>query len=179
MKNTAQGRRIDRKNHRDTAKLIALTVLFFGLWNGLPRESFAADEAQKPSATSADDTATQEKWALHGQMTNVTQSHRGFTSPYSGQNSFIANGRTEETTDLTLYTGVRLWRGAELWLNPEIDQGFGLSNTVGMAGFPSGEAYKIGANSPYVRLPRAFIRQVIPLGGAQEKVEPAANQLGG
>ena len=91
----------------------------------------------------------------------------------------IANGRTEETTDITLYAGMRLWRGAELWLNPEIDQGFGLSNTVGMAGFPSGEAYKIGANTPYLRLPRAFVRQVIPLGGEPVKTDAAANQLGG
>jgi high affinity Mn2+ porin len=90
-----------------------------------------------------------------------------------------ADGRTEETTDLTLYAGIRLWRGAELWLNPEIDQGFGLSNTVGVAGFPSGEAYKIGANTPYLRLPRAFFRQVIPLGGGSEKIESAANQLAG
>lgn len=69
--------------------------------------------------------------------------------------------------------------GAELWLNPEIDQGFGLSNTVGMAGFPSGEAYKVGSNAPYLRLPRAFIRHSIGLGGAQENIDPAPNQLGG
>jgi high affinity Mn2+ porin len=120
-----------------------------------------------------------ELWAVHGQFTNLTQRHPRFRSPYSGTNSLQSNGRAEETTDLTLYAGVRLWRGAELWINPEIDQGFGLSNTVGMAGFPSGEAYKIGANTPYLRLPRAFVRQVIPLGNDEEPVDPAANQLGG
>lgn len=121
----------------------------------------------------------QEFWAVHGQVTNVTQGHARFTSPYSGINSLIANGRNEETTDITLYAGVRLWPGAEFWINPEIDQGFGLSNTVGVAGFPSGEAYKIGANAPYQRLPRAFLRQVIPLGGARTDMEGAANQLAG
>ena len=125
------------------------------------------------------DSAIPEPWALHGQLTNVTQRHGRFTSPYAGTNSLIANGRTEETTDLTLYAGVRLWRGAEFWINPEIDQGFGLSNTVGMAGFPSGEAYKIGANMPYLRMPRAFVRQVIPLDGEVVKTEAAVNQLGG
>src|ERR1035438_9617637 len=80
-------------------------------------------------------------------------------------NSLAANGPAEETTDATLYAGVRLWRGAELWINPEVDQGFGLSATLGVAGFPSGEAYKVGAAVPYARIPRYFVRQTIDLGG--------------
>jgi len=119
------------------------------------------------------------QWAVQGQLTNTTQWHPPFRSPYSGSNSLEANGRTEETTDLTLFAGVRLWRGAELWLNPEIDQGSGLSNTFGVAGYPSGEAYKVGANVPYPRLPRVFIRQVISLGGEDEKVESSENQFAG
>ena len=120
-----------------------------------------------------------ERWAIHSQLTNVTQWHAHFRSPYSGINSLEADGRTEETTDLTLYAGARLWPGAELWLNPEVDQGFGLSNTVGVAGFPSGEAYKIGADTPYLRLPRAFLRVVVPLGGDAQAVPGQANQLAG
>ncbi len=118
-------------------------------------------------------------WAWHAQATNVTQHHQSFQAPYSGDNSLSPRGRTEETTDLTAYLGVRPWRGAELWFNPEIDQGFGLSNTVGVAGFPSGEAYKVGANTPYLRLPRVFLRQVIALGGASDTVEAGANQFAG
>lgn len=129
--------------------------------------------------TPPDASLEPEQWAVHGQVTNVSQSHRRFNSPYSGANSLKANGRTEETTDITLYAGVRLWRGAELWLNPEVDQGFGLSDTVGMAGFPSGEAYKVGSNAAYLRMPRAFIRQVVPLGGSEQAVPSAANQLAG
>src|ERR1700730_3830175 len=64
--------------------------------------------------------------------------------------------RGRETWDLTVYAGIRLWEGAELWVNPEIDQGFGLSSTLGIAGFPSGEAYKVGFSVPYARLPRMF-----------------------
>jgi high affinity Mn2+ porin len=129
--------------------------------------------------TSADTAAAPETWAIHGQFTNVTQQHRRFASPYQGQNSLDAAGRTEQTSDITVYAGVRLPTGTELWLNPEIDQGFGLSNTVGMAGFPSGEAYKVGANTPYLRLPRAFVRHRFALGDAQEAVEAGPNQLGG
>ena len=117
-------------------------------------------------------------WSIHAQSTYVQQYAVPFRSPYAGQNSFLS-GQTRETWDATFYVGWRLWRGAELWINPEIDQGFGLSGTVGVAGYVSGEAYKLGDNYPYMRLPRTFMRQTIDLGGASEKVEGAANQLAG
>ncbi|MGO8842612.1 MAG: carbohydrate porin, partial [Methyloceanibacter sp.] len=101
-----------------------------------------------------------------------------FQSPYIGPNS-LKPDQARETWDATLYVGLRLWNGAELWVNPEIDQGFGLSDTHGIAGFPSGEAYKTGADDPYARLSRYFIRQTIDLGGETQKVEADANQFGG
>lgn len=130
-------------------------------------------------AQPAASTDPEQASAIHWQFTNVTQKHPPFRSPYEGANSLAARGRAEGTNDLTLYGGVRPWKGGELWINPEIDQGFGLSNTLGLAGFPSGEAYKVGANRPYLRVPRAFLRQVIPLGGDAEPVEAGANQLAG
>jgi high affinity Mn2+ porin len=117
-------------------------------------------------------------WSMHGQTTFVGQYAAPFHAPYQGANSLDSNsGR--ETWDATLYVGRRLWDGAELWVNPEIDQGFGLSNTLGVAGFPSAEAYKVGNTDPYFRIPRAFIRQTIDLGGASEKVEAGTNQFAG
>jgi len=68
---------------------------------------------------------------------------------------------------------------AEIWINPEVDQGFGLSNTFGVAGYPSGEAFKLGKVDPYVLIQRGFLRQTIDLGGEKEKLEPDLNQLGG
>lgn len=125
------------------------------------------------------DIPSQELWGIHGQFTGVNQRHFEFTSPYSGANSLDSGSRNNQTLDLTMMVGRRLWQGGEVWANPEIDQGFGLSNTLGMAGFPSGEAYKVGAQNPYLRLPRLFLRQVIGLGGKQKEVESSANQLGG
>src|SRR5579864_1660536 len=128
--------------------------------------------AKGPSALETDN------FAFHGQATYVNQYSAPFRAPYSGPNSLDANiGR--ETTDVTLYAGVRLWSGAEAWINPEIDQGFGLSSTLGAAGFPSGEAYKAGADYPYVRLHRAFLRQTINLGGDAEKLDAGFNQFSG
>lgn len=118
-------------------------------------------------------------WSVYGQWTTVVQKHTSFRAPYSGENSLAPVERQEETTDLTLMVGMRPWRNAEIWISPEIDQGFGLSNTVGVAGFPSGEAYKVGQNTPYLRLTHAFLRQVIPLGGKEENVEAAPNQMAG
>ena len=108
---------------------------------------------------------------FHGQTTFLEQAYPAFRSPYQGPNSLPGGGQGRETWDASLFAGVRLWRGAELWINPEIDQGFGLANTLGVAGFPSGEAYKLGQTFPYARLPRAFIRQTIDLSGESEKVE--------
>ena len=128
--------------------------------------------AKGPSALETDN------FAFHGQATYLNQYDAPFRAPYSGQNSLAPNiGR--ETADVTLYAGVRLWQGAEAWVNPEIDQGFGLSGSVGVAGFPSGEAYKVGAAVPYARIPRYFVRQTIDLGGDAQKVDGSANQFSG
>jgi high affinity Mn2+ porin len=119
-----------------------------------------------------------DNWSVHAQTTYVIQNDPLFRSPYLGTNSLIP-GQSRETWDVTFYVGLRLWQGAELWVNPEIDQGFGLSGTLGVAGFPSGEAYKVGDAYPYARVPRYFIRDTIPLGGATTKVDAAANQFAG
>ncbi|HTK35452.1 MAG TPA: carbohydrate porin [Caulobacteraceae bacterium] len=118
-------------------------------------------------------------FALHAQTTVVGLADGGFRSPYGGANSLKGVSQGRETWDATAYAGVSPWRGGELWINPEIDQGFGLSNTLGVAGYPSGEAYKVGKASPYFRLQRLFFRQTMDLGGESEAVEPDANQFGG
>ena len=128
--------------------------------------------AQGPAALATD------RFAIHAQATYVNQYDLPFSAPYKGTNSLAPNiGR--ETSDFTVFAGVKLWQGAELWVNPEIDQGFGLSGSVGAAGFPSGEAYKVGSDYPYTRLQRAFVRQTIDLGGEVQKVDAAANQFEG
>ncbi len=128
--------------------------------------------AKGPSALETD------RFAFHAQATYLNQYDPPFRAPYSGTNSLAPNiGR--ETGDVTLYAGVRLWQGAEAWVNPEIDQGFGLSGSLGVAGFPSGEAYKVGADYPYTRLDRAFVRQTIDLGGEVQKVDAGLNQFSG
>jgi high affinity Mn2+ porin len=149
-------------------------ILLVGLLFAPTTNSVAADA----SPGGASPPATEERVALHGQFTYVEQETDAFAAPYAGPDSLVPR-QGRETTDLTLFAGVRLWSGAELWINPEIDQGFGLANTQGVAGFPSGEGYKVGKDQPYFRLPRLFVRQTLDLAGESEVVEPQADQLGG
>jgi high affinity Mn2+ porin len=134
--------------------------------------------ASLPAATAATEEPSAETFAVHGQLTYVEQETSDFNAPYAGPNSLSPN-RGAETADVTLYLGARLWSGAEGWIDGEVDQGFGLDNTLGVAGFPSGEDYKIGKDQPYLRLPRLFLRQTLSLEDDRQSVDAAANQLGG
>jgi high affinity Mn2+ porin len=140
----------------------------------------AVDDSAPPTGTAPPGTPEQssDRFSIHGQATYVEQETLGFNAPYSGPNSLSPNsGR--ETVDATLFAGARLWSGAEAWINPEIDQGFGLDNTLGLAGFSSGAAYKVGKNQPYLRLPRLFVRQTLDLDDTREETGGGANAFEG
>ena len=164
-------------------KLLVGASALAGLTVQLPAMAQTVQE-RSPTETTAvatvpsDALPTEQRFAVHGQATFVLQATPGFASPYTGVNS-LPPRQARETVDVTLFAGARPWAGGELWVNPEIDQGFGLSNTLGAAGFPSAEAYKVGRSAPYVRVQRLFFRQTIGLGGAREAVPSSANQLAG
>lgn len=155
--------------HRPLGGFAALTACL--LWTAAGGQEAQVAPWQSPGPTGV-------AYGLHGQLTYVEQEVDRFRAPYQGTNSLTPD-RGQETVDATLYLGYRLWGGAELWANPEIDQGRGLDDTLGVAGFPSGEAYKVGRNRPYLRLHRLFIRQTHDLGRDAEVVDGGPNQLGG
>lgn len=142
-----------------------------GVVHGAPDN--APDRAPAPPASQAED-----KFSIHWQATYVDQQTLSFNAPYRGSNSLSPNSN-RETFDATLFAGARLWPGAEGWINPEIDQGFGLDDTLGVAGFPSGEAYKVGRNHPYLRLPRAFVRQTLNFDDTRQPTDGGPNQFDG
>jgi high affinity Mn2+ porin len=165
-------------------RLVPLVLTATGvLWSPLMcGAQMAGPTPQPPGVPVSPEDAAQvepETWAVHAQSTFTTQYHPGFRSAFRGVNSLDPHEQARETFDLTLYAGVRPWPGAEFWFNPEIDQGFGLSNTTGVAGYLSGEAYRVGKAEPYFIIQRAFLRQTIDLGGETEKLAPDLNQLGG
>ena len=140
---------------------------------------FGNDSTPAKETAVAPATLNSDRISLHGQTTFVEQAYPAFRSPYQGINSLPSKAEGRETWDITLYAGLRLWKGAELWINPELDQGFGFNNTHGTAGFPSGESYKMGADYPYARVQRYFIRQTFDLGGETQKVDADINQFAG
>ena len=120
-----------------------------------------------------------DKLSFHGQTTYVLQGYPAIRSPYAGINSLPGGGQGRSAGDATLFAGLKLWQGAELWVNPELDQGFGIANTHGVAGYPSAESYKLGSSTPYARVQRYFIRQTIDLGGKTSDVDVSINHFSG
>ena len=148
-----------------------MNKLLFAAVLAVPLLAKAADPGE--SATTSDE------FQVNGQFTNVLQAHPAFAAPYSGANSLAPGFDSNETSDLTVFLAARLWGGAEFYLDPEVDQGFGLSNTLGVAGFTSGDGYKVGKNRPYLRLPRFYVRQVIDLDGERVDVPADVHQMPG
>jgi high affinity Mn2+ porin len=56
-----------------------------------------------------------------------------------------------------------------------MDIGAGLSDSVGVAGFPNNEAFRAGSTYPKFTIPRLYVKQVIGFGGAREDI--ASDQL--
>jgi high affinity Mn2+ porin len=118
-----------------------------------------------------------DRYNLHFQETTVTQFHPPFHADYSGQNSLPSDAEFATTLTSTLYGGLRTWEGGEVFLNAEVAGGSGLGTTLGVAGFPNGEAFRIGNPTPTIYLARLFVRQTFPLGGPEIQIEDEPNQL--
>lgn len=116
-----------------------------------------------PDLAALQDRLDAQGWLLRGQATFILQGNAGFTSPYRGPNSLapVPNARNTFSTDFVL--GRRLWEGAEAVIDVSITRGFGLSNSLGVAGFPNNEAFRLGSTEPYIYVPRLFLRQTIGL----------------
>jgi high affinity Mn2+ porin len=154
---------------------LTLNELRFGL-----NYQFGGDPALgSPILTKAPTAPDPDNVNFHGQFALVEQGYPTFRSPYQGANSLPGSSQGRETTDLTLSVGVRLWQGAQAWIQPEVDQGHGLEDTHGVAGFTSAESYKIGFTYPYARMQRYFVRDTIDLGGETEKVDADFGQFAG
>src|ERR1700678_1557924 len=92
-------------------------------------------------ATEKSGEAPQQNWNIHVQNTDIVQGYPGFHAAYSGPNSLPSGGETRETVSFDVMAGLRLWRGAEAHVDGLMWQGYGIGDTLGVEGFPSGEAF--------------------------------------
>jgi high affinity Mn2+ porin len=125
------------------------------------------------------ESITTTNWTGHFQATIIGQKHSGFRSPYKGENSLADSVEpTAVSLTSTLFLGRRLWKGAAIYVDPEVAGGKGLSFATGVAGALNGETYRVGATEPQVFIARAYLQQHIPLRNTKyEYVPDDVNQL--
>ena len=124
------------------------------------------------------DTSKNDWFTIYAQTTIINQFKPAFSAKYTGDNSLTTQQEDKTSITSTLFLGARLWKGASVFLDPELGGGYGLSQTVGIAAAPNGETYRIGNPAPQVYIARLFYRQIFALGPARNYQENDFNHLG-
>jgi high affinity Mn2+ porin len=116
---------------------------------------------------------------LSGQANFIFQAHPPFPAPYSGAHSFRPEFEHATSRLLTLYTGIRVNDSTEVLVDIEDASGFGMSNSLGLAGYTNLDVVRIpGEGSPLSTAPylaRGIIHKVFAL--SKDKVENERNPL--
>ncbi len=157
------------KRQFNTTRSLAFALLAFA--NILPFYGLAQETSAPIDSTKKD------RFNLHFQATYVYQYKPAFGADYSGPNSLKTGEERDNSVTATLFLGIRLWQGAELYINPEIAGGSGLSGAYGMAASTNGETFRVGDPSPTLYLARGYIKQTIALNSKDCPVDDGANQL--
>jgi hypothetical protein len=127
-----------------------------------------AGDAESPSLFPHSETS---RWWISGQVNFITQFHPTFRSPYKGPNSLNPNGEHATSHWLSLYLGYAITPTLEVFLDPEIAGGHGLSRGFGLGGFTNLDIVRAGANLPNPYLARLMVRKVIALSSKSAATE--------
>jgi high affinity Mn2+ porin len=119
-------------------------------------------------ASAQDSAKIERRFNLHFQTTYIFQCKPSFHSPYEGSNSLFGKEERQNSITVTLYLGAKLWGDAELYVNPEIAGGSGLSGALGMAGSSNGETFRVDNPSPTLYSARYFLKQSFAFGKGNE-----------
>jgi high affinity Mn2+ porin len=117
------------------------------------------------------------RFSLHFQQTVITQYKPAIHSPYEGRNSLFSSSESQTSLTSTFFLGIRLFKKIEFYFNPELAGGGGLSHTLGIAGFPNGETFRIGDPRPEAYIARCEVRRTFNLGGEIKAVDEGFNQV--
>ncbi len=110
-------------------------------------------------------------WWLSAQGNYIFQWHPRFHADYSGPNSFEHASEQAASELTTLYSGLELSPTLEAVADFESAGGSGLSQTLGLAGFPNLDAVRNPALSATPYLARLWYRKVIALSDDTVSVE--------
>ena len=119
------------------------------------------------------------RWSLHGQTTFIWQAKPAFSAAYSGPNSLSPLEERSYSLTATADIGLRLWRGAQLHLNPEAAKGEPLSRLTGAGGLSNGELARTSGPEWNNYRARLFLLQRWDAGGEQETLAAEFNEVGG
>jgi len=154
-----------------SARRCAASLLLIACWGGWPRRLDAFEWPSLPAAPIP--------YLVGGQATAVWQYKPSFHSPYQGPHSLLPQTEDAISQSYTLYTGIRPFPWLEIYADPEMVRGHGISDALGLAGFTNGEVIRnpdIGMN-PY--LARLFLRATLALGEDTESFETDQLQIAG
>ena len=139
-----------------------------------------AKNLDEPEKKDEEKDKKDELYSIHYQTTIITQKHDALQkAPYTGAFSLAPKEDQKTSATATVFFGRHLWDGGELYFNPEISGGEGLSKVNGIAGFPNGDIEKVGSPAPAPYVARLFLRETFNLGGESEKLEDGFNQVAG
>lgn len=147
-----------------------------------PARGGKAAPQEKPTEVPKPHTNTS-PFEVNGQITWIVQSLFKFHSPYQrdtggqGGGSLLSRHETELSQTYTLYLGAQARPNLEVYLDPEMARGHGVSNALGLAGYTNGEVIRNPTLSQDPYLARYFVRWNIPTGKGTEAVAAAQNQV--
>ncbi len=154
---------------RNTVGVMALVLALF---QGCP----AYGQGNPDSSPNPDASASKEaKFDSQGEATLILQHLFGFKSPYQGLNSLTARSQTDLSTTATMYLGDRVAPNLELYINPELAWGNGVSGSLGLAGYSNGDIIGQPVLRSYPYLARYFVRWRVPMphiGRGESASEP-------
>src|SRR5436309_16125178 len=102
------------------------------------------------------------------QATYVWQRKYPFGAGYSGSHSLTPDREKSYSFTATAALGTRIWRGGELYFDPEVAQGVPLSGLTGLGGFTNGEIASTSGPSASFYRARLFARQSCGYGIGRE-----------
>ncbi len=120
-----------------------------------------------------------ERWNLYYQATSIGQTHGTFNAPYQGPFSLLNEREADASLTTTLFFGARLTNNLQLYFDPEIAGGKGLSAVNGLADPPNGEIPRVAGATPKPYLARLYLSYDVGFGDGVEHFDSDANQLEG